>query len=55
MITSHLNTYLNEKNIPFMSIPKIGISIERKYYSYDNFKNFDCYFLDSTFIINYKN
>ena len=55
MITSNLHTYLNEKNIPFLSIPRIGISIERKFYSYDNFKNFDCYFLDSTFIINFKN
>jgi hypothetical protein len=54
MICSHLHTYLNEKNIPFYRLP-FGVSIERKYYSYDFFKNLEVQFFDTTFVINYPN
>lgn len=52
MITSHLHSFLNDRNIPFFSLP-FGVSIERKYYDNNIFKNFDCCFLDATFIIKY--
>lgn len=54
-MNSHLHSYLNSLNIPFFSIPKIGVSIEVKFYNFDNFHKFDnrITFLDSTFIINY--
>jgi hypothetical protein len=54
-MNSHLHTYLNSLKIPFFSIPKIGVSIETKYYNFDHFNKFEnrITFLDSTFIINY--
>jgi hypothetical protein len=52
MITSHLHSFLTDRNIPFLSLP-FGVSIETKYFDYNIFRNIECTFLDVTFIINY--
>lgn len=52
MVASHLHSFLNSRNIPFISLP-FGVQIEYKYYDFDIFRSFNIHFIDATFVIDY--
>ena len=54
LTSKHLHTFLNQKNIPFKALD-FGVQIDRKFYDHNTFNYFECMFLDSTFLIDYKN